>query len=144
MSTFPRVWALVVLALTIVGCGEAPTGGDSAPLKVYRHSMDGSPTNLDPVQGSTLYTDFVIKSIYDTLYSYKYLKRPYELKPNLAVAMPEVSPDGLTYTIRIKQGVEFADSEVFPNGVGRPVSAQYFAHTEFAVSPDYPHQNPVF
>ncbi|TDJ31444.1 MAG: hypothetical protein E2O56_07100 [Gammaproteobacteria bacterium] len=129
MSTFPRVWALVVLALTIVGCGEAPTGGDSALLKVYRHSMDGSPTNLDPVQGSTLYTDFVIKNIYDTLYSYKYLKRPYELKPNLAVAMPEVSPDGLTYTIRIKQGVEFADSEVFPNGVGREVTARDFVYS---------------
>lgn len=129
MSTFPRVWALVVLALTIVGCGEAPTGGDSALLKVYRHSMDGSPTNLDPVQGSTLYTDFVIKNIYDTLYSYKYLKRPYELKPNLAVAMPEVSSDGLTYTIRIKQGVEFADSEVFPNGVGREVTARDFVYS---------------
>jgi len=91
--------------------------------------MDGSPTNLDPVQGSTLYTDFVIKNIYDTLYSYKYLKRPYELKPNLAVAMPEVSPDGLTYTIRIKQGVEFADSEVFPNGVGREVTARDFVYS---------------
>jgi len=91
--------------------------------------MDGSPTNLDPVQGSTLYTDFVIKNIYDTLYSYKYLKRPYELKPNLAVAMPEVSSDGLTYTIRIKQGVEFADSEVFPNGVGREVTARDFVYS---------------
>ncbi|MCF6288795.1 MAG: ABC transporter substrate-binding protein [Proteobacteria bacterium] len=97
--------------------------------KVYYHSMDGTPTTLDPVRAATLYTNFLVLNIFDTLYSYKYLKRPYEMKPNLATAMPEVSADGLTYTIRIKPGVEFQDNEAFANGKGREVHASDFVYS---------------
>jgi ABC-type transport system substrate-binding protein len=37
--------------------------------------------------------------------------------------MPEVSEDGLTYTIRLKQGVRFADDPCFPGGRGRELRA---------------------
>ena len=92
--------------------------------KVYRHSMDGTPTTLDPVRAAVIYSNFVVLNIFDTLYSYKYLARPYELKPNLATSMPEVSEDGLTYTINIKKGVFFHDDVSFENGVGRELVAQ--------------------
>ncbi len=97
--------------------------------KVYYHSMDGTPTTLDPVRAATIYTNFVVLNVFDTLYSYKYLKRPYELKPNLATTMPEVSEDGLTYTIRIKQGVKFQDNKAFSNGKGREVHANDFVYS---------------
>jgi ABC-type transport system substrate-binding protein len=91
--------------------------------------MDGAPTVLDPAQASTLYANFLVVNLYDTLYRYKYLARPYALEPNLAQAMPEVSPDGLTYTIRLKPGVKFIDDAAFPGSRGRKVEARDFIYS---------------
>ena len=67
----------------------------------------------------------VMAQIYDALYEYKYLVRPYELKPALAAALPQVSADGLTYTIPLKKGVVFQDDPCFKatGGHGREVTA---------------------
>jgi ABC-type transport system substrate-binding protein len=95
---------------------DKPAAGP--PLKIYRHSMDQAPTTLDPVQGSNVYANFVIVNAYDTLYSYKYLARPYELKPNLATDFPTIS------TFRLKRGVRFIDDPCFAGGRGREVVAE--------------------
>lgn len=120
-----RTAIIAVLAASLAACGsgQGPSGAPKATDKVYRHSMDGAPVNLDPVQSAVIYSNFVVLNTYDTLYTYKYLARPYELKPNLATALPEVSEDGLTYTIELKKGVEFIDDEAFPEGKGREVTA---------------------
>lgn len=121
-----RLAAFVAATWILGACG--PHGPSDAPgrpaLKVYRHSLDQMPTTLDPVQGTSIYANFVILNAYDTLYSYKYLARPYELKPNLAVDFPTVSPDGLVYTFRLKAGVRFVDDPCFPGGRGREVVAE--------------------
>ena len=70
----------------------------------------------------------MVQTLYDSLYAYKYLKRPYELKPRLAAAMPEISEDGLTYTIRLKEGIRFVDNQAFANGRGREVVAEDFVY----------------
>lgn len=121
----PSRVVLVALALLLVACGpaEKPTATGPA-LKTYRHAMDQAPTTLDPVQGSNIYANFVIVNAYDTLYSYKYLARPYELKPNLAEDFPTISDDGLVYTFRLKKGVHFVDDPAFPDGRGREVVAE--------------------
>jgi len=119
-----KVWALVATAAVcsvLAGCGG---GGPASDVKVYRHSENGSPTNLDPLQAATGYSNIVVVNSYDTLYRYKYLARPYELAPNLAAALPEVSDDGLTYTIRLKRGVQFIDDPAFADGIGREVVAE--------------------
>jgi ABC-type transport system substrate-binding protein len=67
--------------------------------------------------------------LYDTLYEYKYLKRPYEVKPNLAESLPKISKDNLTYTIKLKKGVYFIDDSVFPGGKGREVTAADFVYS---------------
>lgn len=110
---------IVPAALAIAGCGDH--GEDTA--KVYRHSLDEAPTTLDPAHAATTYASFLVVNAYDTLYSYKYLARPYELKPNLAEGMPEVSEDGLVYTIPIRRDVHFIDDPAFPDGEGREVTA---------------------
>ena len=122
------VLTLVLSALS--GCGAEPGDTDSAALEeVYRHSMDSAPAGLDPVQASNIYANFLVVNLYDTLYRYKYLARPYELEPNLAERLPQVSADGLIYTIRIKPGVRFIDDPVFPGGVGRELVAQDFVYS---------------
>jgi len=120
--------ALAASALTACGGGDqGPPGGgpgDATRLRVYRHSLDGAPTSLDPAQGANVYANHVLINAYDTLYSYKYLARPYQLKPNLADGWPEISEDLLTYVIRIKPGVQFVDDPAFPGGVGRELVAE--------------------
>jgi ABC-type transport system substrate-binding protein len=127
MATLPPLLALVIVALTACS-GETPVAtsagdGTSAQLKTYRHSMDQAPSNLDPVQAANVYANHVVVNAYDTLFAYKYLARPYQLKPNLADGWPEISPDLLTYRIRLKRGVMYQDDPAFPGGKGREVVA---------------------
>lgn len=91
--------------------------------------MDGAPSSLDPAQASNIYANFLAVNLYDTLYRYKYLARPYALEPNLAEGLPQVSADGLTYTIRIKPGVHYVDDDAFPGGKGRELQAADFVYS---------------
>jgi len=121
---------VLILVLIVSACGggrdESP---DSAGLKTYKHSMDQAPSSLDPVQAANVYANHVVLNAYDTLFAYKYLARPYELKPNLARDFPKISADGLTYTFRIKEGVYFVDDAAFPDGKGREVVAEDFVYS---------------
>ncbi len=118
---------LVVSTLVLAACQPQPPVAGSASggaLKTYRHSLDAAPASLDPVQAATLYASHVVLNAYDTLYAYKYLARPYQLKPNLADDWPVISADLLTYTIRLKRGVVYQDDPAFPGGKGREVVAE--------------------
>jgi len=121
---------IILLALTVlVACGQDQGHDGAARPKAYKHAMDGAPGSLDPAQAASIYANFVVVNLYDTLYRYKYLARPYQLQPNLAAAMPEVSADGLTLTIRIKRGVHFIDDPAFADGAGREVKARDFVYS---------------
>ena len=124
-----KIQLVLLLALLVLsGCKDHGTGDDT-PVKIYRHAMDGAPGSLDPVQATSVYANFIVVNLYDTLYRYKYLARPYQLQPNLAAAMPTISDDGLRLTIPLKTGVHFIDDPVFENGVGREVKAQDFVYS---------------
>jgi len=91
--------------------------------------MDGAPGSLDPAHASSIYANFLAVNLYDTLYRYRYLARPYEITPNLAAAMPEISEDGLIYTIAIRKGVKFNHDPAFGGGTGREVTAADFVYS---------------
>ena len=118
-STLPTALAVLSLFL-LTACAPDPESDADAPL-TYVHSMDGAPTSLDPAQASTIYANTLVVNLFDTLYRYQYLSRPYELAPNLADGMPRFSDDGLTLTIRIKPGVRFIDDPAFEGGRLRDV-----------------------
>jgi ABC-type transport system substrate-binding protein len=123
-------WRLIpLLAFLLAACGGPETPGGDTPPKVYRHSMDGSPGSLDPVHAGSVYANFLVVNLYDTLYRYRYLARPYEITPNLAAGLPEVSDDGRVYTIRIKAGAMFSDDPAFEEGKGREVTAADFVYS---------------
>ena len=122
--------ATLILCLALASCAEDGSGpAQEGRNAAYRHAMDGAPTNLDPAQASSVYSNFFAVNLYDTLFRYKYLARPYALVPNLAEEMPQVSSDGLIYTIRLKPGVRFADDPAFENGRGRTVTAHDFVYS---------------
>ena len=128
MPNKPQIVVLLVMAI-LIGCEQPPVTDAGTPAKIYRHAMDGAPGSLDPAQAASIYANFIVVNLYDTLYRYKYLARPYQLQPNLANAMPEVSEDGLRMTIRIKKGVYFIDDPAFEGGVGREVKAGDFVYS---------------
>jgi ABC-type transport system substrate-binding protein len=108
----------------LYACGSAEqTDGRQPNEKGFHFSLSTAPTSLDPVRSSTLYSNYLVENIFDTLYSYKFLERPFVLRPALAAAMPTVSADGLVYTISLKRGMRFADSPAFPDGKGREIVA---------------------
>jgi len=120
---------ILLVALMSVSCGQPPATNGDMPAKIYRHAMDGAPGSLDPAQAASLYANFVVVNLYDTLYRYKYLARPYQVQPNLAAALPEVSEDGLRLTIPIKRGVFFIDDPAFEGAVGREIKAEDFIYS---------------
>lgn len=61
--------------------------------------------SIDPATCGDVSSASIQANFYESLYTYHYLKRPLEVIPQLAAGMPEVSDDGLTYTIRLTPGV---------------------------------------
>jgi ABC-type transport system substrate-binding protein len=118
---------LACVAILIAGCGE---GGNAAPpadgqLITYG-AMSSKVRGMDPMDIGDTTSSAIASGIYDTLYQYHYLKRPYVLIPSLAADMPEVSEDGLTYTIKIRDDVVFQDDACFKEtgGKGRKLVAE--------------------
>jgi len=108
---------ICLLLLLAVACGSGPD-----EEAVYRHAIDGLPGSLDPAHAGDVYSSTLVVNIFDTLYRYRYLARPYELAPNLAADFPDVSEDGRVVTIRLGEA-RFADDPAFADGRGRPVTA---------------------
>ena len=79
---------------------------------------------MDPALAQDLYSSNEIMRVYEQLFQYHPYKRPYVLEPLLAEAMPTVSKDLLTYTIKIRKGVRFHDDKAFPEGKGREMTAK--------------------
>jgi ABC-type transport system substrate-binding protein len=92
------------------------------PNKVLRWAFEIAETGFDPPQVSDWYSSYVFYNIFDAPLTYDYLARPLKLKPNLLEAMPEISADGLTYTLRFRKGIYFADDPAF-NGQKRELVA---------------------
>jgi ABC-type transport system substrate-binding protein len=165
-----RLWPYVsrfaarsaALALTLLGgCGVPnnpnPPGSESTNT-YFTSTQESSPKYLDPTSSySTNETPYVF-SVYETLLDYHYLKRPYQLQPRLAEAMPvpryldkdghELAADApgdqvaeSVYDLKIKKGVLYAPHPAFakkPDGsyVYRNLKASDVAG-KFAL-PDFP------
>ena len=97
--------------------------------KVLNLTVTAKVKGFDPVDAGDTYSSGEIARVYEGLLTYHYLKRPYELIPNLAESMPEVSDNGMKYIFKIKKGVLFHDNKCFPNGKGRELKAQDFVYS---------------
>ena len=121
---------LITGVIFITGCSKSQDDtGDSLPtLKVRCVALSSKIRSMDPGDIGDVTSSIITSNMYETLYQYHYLKRPYELMPSLAQAMPEISDDGLVYTIKIRPDVFFVDDKCFPGGVGRKVTAEDFIY----------------
>lgn len=121
------VFALVGtgIATSISGCTRK--GRDSE--NTLNVSVTANIKGLDPIFANDVYANLVVSQIFEGLMHYHYLKRPLQLEPLLASEMPTVSKDGLTHTFKIRTGMKFQDSDVFPGGKGREVTAEDFIYS---------------
>jgi ABC-type transport system substrate-binding protein len=116
--------AIVVCALAV-----APAAPAADMNKILRVAVQSAETGFDPQAISDLYSSFVTRVIFDPLYQYDYLARPFKIVPNTAVAMPQISADGKTWTIKLKPGIYFADDPAF-GGKQRELTAGDYIYTE--------------
>ena len=121
--TTQRAFAVIAAAATIAL--PAATAWPQADMtKVLRVALPFADGGYDP-QAADLFSSAVTRVIFDPLYTYDHLARPMQLVPNTAVALPEISPDGKTWTIRIKPGIYFADDPAFKGRKRELVAEDY-------------------
>ncbi len=95
------------------------------PAKTIRVMFPIAETGFDPQATSDYYSSHIERAIFDALYEYDYLARPYQRVLKTAAAMPEISPDGRTWTIKVKPGIYFADDLAFKGRKRELTAADY-------------------
>ena len=83
---------------------------------------------LDPARAGSLSTLYTIAPLFHQLLTYDYLARPVRMIPYAAEALPEISKDLRTYTLRIRPGLMFAPHPAF-GGKPRELTAQDFVYS---------------
>ncbi len=102
------VLAVVVVALVCCGSSAGTPPASSDTLVV---ALSDEPDNLNPIFGDiygSIYGDHW--PIFSSLLDYD---QQLELTPDLAAALPDVSPDGRTVTVPLREGVRWHDGRPF-------------------------------
>jgi ABC-type transport system substrate-binding protein len=112
--------AIVVSAVVL-----ADPAGAADMAKTIRTAFIVAETGFDPAASSDLYSDSIQRAIFDTLYGFDYLARPYKRVPRTAASMPEITDGGRTWTMRVKPGIYFADDPAFKGKKRELTAADY-------------------
>lgn len=126
-----RTWTSigVVLSLVLAACGPGPATVSPTPTApagatptetaaeepvaggelVYIVSAE--PPTLDAHQSTTFATLMPVSPQYSLLYRLDPADNVSEIIPDVAADLPEVSADGLTYTVRLRENVMFHDGQ---------------------------------
>lgn len=119
--------ACVVLAGLGAAAWAAQPVAEAQPQKVLRYAFLIAETTFDPPQITDLYSRTVAASIFDAPFEFAFLAQPARMRTNTAAAMPEVSEDFKTFTIRIQPGIYFADDPAFKGPDGQPLKRELVA-----------------
>jgi ABC-type transport system substrate-binding protein len=122
----PLALLLTLLAAALLLPGCRPDAYPSEEGVVLHAYLDELPKSLDPPLVGENASAKLTSQVYEGLLEYHPYAQPYQLRPAVAAAMPEVSEDGLVYTFRLRDGVTFHDDPCFPDGQGREVTAHDF------------------
>ncbi len=136
-----RFWLLALLLPLLAACGPQPWNNPYPAAQrgqnILYSSFSERPKHLDPVRSYSSNEYVFLGQIYEPPLQYHFLKRPYDLEPLTAAAMPEVAyfdargerlPDDAPadriawseYTIRIRPGIRYQPHPAFArDGQGR-------------------------
>jgi peptide/nickel transport system substrate-binding protein len=125
-TLFARCWGRITKSLSllclcllclllVVSCTSSQTPSSSVSVSGSEGRIiigtTNKPRTLDPADAYETGSLALIYNMSDRLYTYK--AGSTEIQPQLATASPKISPDGLTYTIPLREGVVFHDGEKF-------------------------------
>ena len=127
MSSFSRRDTLKALGALPIAASTSAQASTRSGKKVLRYAFEVAETGFDPVAINDLYSRIVTAHIFEALYCYDYLARPFKIKPCTADGLPQVSEDFRNYTVRIKPGIYFQDDPVF-KGQRRELIAQDYVY----------------
>ena len=113
-----------------------------APMRTFRWAFNAGETGFDPAQISDLYSGYVVANIFEAPLQYDYLARPALLKPRTAAAMPEISSDFRTFTVRIRPGIHFQDDAAFKGRRRELVAADYVYQLKRIADPRW--KSPIY
>lgn len=119
--------ALCSVLLASLALASAAEPSKTAP-KTLRYAFPVAETSFDPAQISDLYSRTVAAGIFDAPLEFAFMARPFKLRPNTAAAMPEVSADFRSFTIRIQPGIHFDDDPAF-GGRRRELTAADYVYS---------------
>ena len=104
-----------------------PALAHAEPEKTVRWVFSAAETGFDPAGVHDYYSGTLIEAIFEPLLTYDYLARPAKLVPLTATALPEISADGLVWTLKIRPGIYFAPDAAF-HGQARELTAADYAY----------------
>ncbi len=105
-KTFTKAMSVALAASMLAGCGGSNGGGEAATS--IRVAVGGDINTLDPAKVDASIDANILNNMYEGLYK---LASDGTTVPVLAEDMPEISDDGLTYTIKIKEGAKWSDGQ---------------------------------
>lgn len=109
---------LVFLFALILSCSKE----EVKKTDTIEISLPGEISTIDPAACYDTICYVPVAQVYESLFEFNYLKRPYSLRPLLAEGFPIISKDRLTYTFELKKQIPYHDSKLVPKG--REVKAQ--------------------
>ncbi|CAM3635012.1 ABC transporter substrate-binding protein [Mycobacterium frederiksbergense] len=113
------ICAVAVFGVAACGGDEASDASGGGEINI---TMTSFPDYIDPQLSYTLEGWEVLYNTYTPLLTYKHAKgeEGTAVVPGLAEGMPEISPDGKTYKLKLRQGMKYSD--------GTPIKASDFTY----------------
>ena len=112
------------VAITLLAACALPASA-ADPNKVIRIATQSAESGFDCQVESDETTGTLCENLFDSLLQYDYLARPIKLQPRTATALPDISPDGRTWTLKIKPGIFFIDHPAFKGKKRELVASDY-------------------
>ena len=121
--------AVVAVAASCAFIAFAAGSATAADMsKTLRVAFPVAETGFDPQATSDLYSNYVQRAVFESLYGFEYLTRPYKMGTLTAAAMPDIADGGRTWTMRVKPGIYFADDPAF-KGRKRELTAEDYVYS---------------
>ena len=122
-----RTWTSGMLGAIALPRARAAASEGNSSGNILHAPFLVAETGFDAAQVSDLYSATVIAHIFEALYHYDPLAMPVKVRPLTAAALPEVSADFCTWTVRVQPGIHFADDPAF-KGRRRELVAQDYVY----------------